>query len=225
MTSEMLAQNNAPDLMDYLQKRRSVPIKDLGDPGPSDEQIQQILQIATRVPDHGRMCPWYYMVIKGQARADIGEIVMWAYKEQDRQATPAKLELESARFTRAPVVIAVVSRLRKGRNPQWEQILSAGACCQDLCMAANALGFGTNWVTEWYSYNETFRSELGLDERDHIAGFIHIGTPSAQPEERERPDLEKIVNHWEAGSRLNKGDEYDQPGMIFPETGVKLIDH
>jgi nitroreductase len=124
---------------------------------------------------------------------------------------------------RAPVVIAVISRLREGKHPLWEQILSAGAACQNLCLAANALGFGTHWITEWCAYNEKFRAALGLDERDNIAGFIYIGTPEERPEERDRPDMKEIVTYWQPGKELNKGKNYGHPGMGLPRAGVTFL--
>ena len=219
MSQETIAAKQSEEMLDYLLKRRSVPLKDFGEPGPSDEQIQTILKAAARTPDHGRLFPWYFIVFKGDARRDMGEILAFAHKETDRAAAPAKMTLEAERFLRAPVVIAVVSRIRKSKNPVWEQILSAGAVCQNLCLAANALGFGSNWVTEWYAYNEMVRNELGLDERDHIAGFIYIGTPAEQPAERDRPDLDQIVSYWKPGDKVTKGDQYGQEGVGWPETG------
>ncbi len=216
---DIIAGQPSEEVLTYLRKRRSVPLKLLDAPGPDDTQLQTILEAASRVPDHGRLFPWYFITFSGSAREQIGEILEWAWREQERNAAPAKLELERERFLRAPLIIAVVSRLRKGKHPAWEQILSAGAVCQNLCLAANALGFGTNWLTEWYAYNDTVRAEIGLDQRDHIAGFVYIGTPAAQPEERDRPDLAQIVNEWQPGRKLNKGDQYDHDNFGFPETG------
>jgi nitroreductase len=146
-----------------------------------------------------------------------------AYAAENPDTSPAKIDLESERFLRAPMVIAVVSRIREGKNPQWEQILSAGAACYNLCLAANAMGFGTNWLTEWYTYSPTFKSLMGLDEHDNFAGFIYIGTASEKQEDRERPDLSKIVTHWTAQSpTLNKGEGYGQVGKGIPEMGFTI---
>lgn len=218
----VIAAKPSPDMLDYLLKRRSVPLKQMGEPGPDDGQIETILKAASRVPDHGKMFPWYFIVFKGEARREAGEMIARAYQQTQPDAAPAKLELEAERFLRAPVVIGVISRIRKGKNPAWEQILSAGAACQNLCLAANALGFGTNWLTEWYAYNNTFRAELGLDPEDHIAGFIHIGTPAAPPEERDRPDIKEIVTDWKPGQKLKKGENYGQPDKGWPVAGFEL---
>lgn len=218
MSDTIIAGKKSDELLEYLLKRRSVSIKNLAGPGPDDEQIKTILRAATRVPDHGKLFPWYFIVLRGDARAAAGDLLEFGWREQDRNAAPAKLELERERFLRAPVVIAVVSRIRKSKNPVWEQIMSAGAVCQNLCLAANALGFGSNWVTEWYSYSELVKAEFGLDARDHFAGFVYLGTPAEQPEERERPDLEKIANFWEPGKKIIKGADYDRDGG-WPEAG------
>lgn len=210
-------------LADYLARRRSCSLKNMGGPGPDKAQIAQILQIAARVPDHGKMFPWHFIVFTGEARQQAGELLSKAWAtENPQQAEPAKLALEAERFLRPPVVIAVVSRVREGKHPLWEQILSAGAACMNLCLAANAAGFATNWLTEWYSYSPVFKKELGLDERDHIAGFIYMGTALAVPEERDRPAMETVTSWWEPGMELRKGDQYGLPGMGFPRAGFDL---
>ena len=221
MPDNIISAKPDTDLIEYLLKRRSVSIKNMAAPGPDDAQIRTMLQASARVPDHGKLFPWYFVVFKGDRRRMAGEILKKAWLTEEPEAAPAKLELEAGRFLRAPVVIAVISRMREGKHPLWEQVLSAGAACQNLCLAANALGFGTSWVTEWYAYNEVFRREIGLDERDHAAGFIYIGTPVEQPAERERPDMNLITTEWTPGRKLNKGENYGHPGMGLPRAGFK----
>jgi nitroreductase len=208
---------------DYLAHRRSCPLKNMGKDGPSNEQTLEILRLAARVPDHGKLFPWYFIVLSGDDRITAGAHAAkaWAHENPD-QAEPAKLELEAEKFTRAPTIIAVVSRIRDGKAPQWEQILSAGALCQNLCLAANAKGFGTNWLTEWYSFSPKFKELMGLDERDHFAGFIYIGNVETIPEERPRPDLEEIIN-WGADAPLKKGDAYNQDKFGIPKAGFELV--
>ncbi|NCC23121.1 MAG: nitroreductase [Alphaproteobacteria bacterium] len=218
----VIAAKQSPELLDYLLQRRTVEAVNLGEPGPTPDDIERILTAAARVPDHGRMFPWYFLVIEGEARAQIGGVLRKAYPEEDPAAAEAKIDLESEKFLRAPLVIGVISRIRKGRHPMFEQILSAGAACQNLVLAANALGFATHWLSEWYAYNETVREALGLDERDNVAGFISIGTPKKEPVERPRPELSKIVTRWEPGVPPNKGDEYDKEDMGFPVKGFSL---
>ena len=212
-------------MADYLAKRRSLGIKKLGEPGPGDAELEEILATARRVPDHGKLAPWYFVVFKGDARAQAGEILRRAWLEEQPRADEEKLAVEAARFTRAPVVVMVVSRLRPGKHPLWEQILSAGALCYNLCLTANAHGFATNWVTEWYAYNETFRAEMGLDDRDHIAGFVYMGTAAEGPKERSRPQLSTITTWWSPGAALNKGDSLEKSDMDLPAPGFKLSGH
>ncbi len=222
--NDIIAGKPAPGMLDYLLHRRSVSIKNLTEPGPDAVQVEKILTVAMRVPDHGKLFPWYFIVFTGENRKAAGELLRKAWLAEEPGAAPAKLELEAERFLRAPVVIAIVSRIRNGKHPVWEQILSAGAACQNLCLAANALGFGTSWVTEWYSYSPTFRAALGLDQRDNIAGFIYIGTPAEQPTERDRPDPAQIVTRWFRGISLQKGALYGQPDMGFPRFGFEFKD-
>jgi nitroreductase len=109
-----------------------------------------------------------------------------------------RLETERKRFLRAPLVVAVVSRVREMRGaPEWEQVLSAGAACMNLCVAANALGYGTTWITEWVSYSKAFGEGFGLAGNERIAGFIYIGTAKERPAERERPQLSEVVMRWQ----------------------------
>lgn len=213
------AADPAPDTLDYLLRRRSVSLKDMGGPGPDRTQIDTILSAAMRVPDHGRLFPWHFIVFSGEDRARAGSLLRDAWLAEEPDAAPAKLELEAARFTRAPVVVAVVSRIREGKPPAWEQILSAGAACHSLCLAANTLGFGANWLTEWCAYSPAFKRALGLDARDNIAGFIYIGTPLRAPEERDRPDPSAVTTHWAPGIALNKGESYGHPGKGLPRAG------
>lgn len=172
-------------------------VKGIGGPGPSDEQIADMLTIAGRVPDHGKLTPWRFIVFQDDARQRAGEYLKAAWLTEEPGAMPAKLELESERFMRAPVVIAVISSLKESpKTPEWEQVLSAGACCFNLCLAANSMGFTTTWLTEWYAYNAAFAEAMGLTERERFAGFIYIGTAQGEPEERERPDMAAIVRKY-----------------------------
>lgn len=216
-TIEKIMQEN---LLKLLKSRRSSKVATLAAPAPTSQQLEEILTIAARVPDHGKYHPWYFMVFEDDARKDVGKHLRAAYAAENDDAAPAKLDLEAERFLRAPIVIAVVSRIREGKNAEWEQILSAGAACYNLCLAANAMGFGTNWLTEWYAYSPTFKKLMGLDAQDRFAGFIYIGTASEQQDDRERPDLSKIVTYWTKKSpELNKGEGYGQIGKGMPPKG------
>jgi nitroreductase len=212
----------SPEVLDYLLKRRSVKPEGLSAPGPSPAQLETILKAATRVPDHGKMSPWYFIVFEGEARAQMGEIIAQAFQKENPDAREDKIKSERERFLRAPLVVAIVSRVRKGKKPVWEQILSAGAAAMNFSLAAHASGFGACWLTEWYGFDENVKAAMGLDERDHIVGFLYVGSVAVPPEERERPDLNLIVNHFEPGKALRKGDEYDQEKFGIPEAGFKF---
>lgn len=214
--TDLIAGKKSAELIDYLTHRRSVPAKDLAGPGPDDAQIETILSAATRVSDHGKMFPWHFIVFRGDARAKMGALLKDALLKKEPDAPPEKMAQEESRFLRAPVVIAVISRIRPGKNPRWEQILSAGAACQNLCLAANALGFGSNWLTEWYAYDENVHQALGLDDRDRIAGFIYIGSVAKMPEERPRPDNALLTTWWDGQKKPVRGDEYDKDGFSLP---------
>lgn len=185
-------------ILALLSSRRSVKPEKLGPPGPSGEQIATMLRIASRVPDHKKLAPWRFILIEGEARARLGDIIAEAcIAEEVEPPSDMRLSVERGRLLRAPLVIAVVSRVVPHRGaPEWEQILSAGAACFNLCLAANAMGYGTSWITEWIAYSKRVRSALGLSESERVAGFVYVGTPAERPEDRERPRLADIVSRW-----------------------------
>jgi len=186
-------------IIDFLSRRRSVKPDRLAAPGPSASELDTMLAIASRVPDHKKLAPWRFIVIEGEARARLGEVVAEACIAAEKEPpSHVRLETERNRLMRAPMVIAVVSRVTPHRSaPEWEQILSAGAACMNLCIAANALGYGTSWITEWIAYNKTVSAALGLADNERIAGLIYVGTAMERPEERERPALADIVSRWQ----------------------------
>jgi nitroreductase len=184
--------------MAALERRRSVKPALLGAPGPGAAEIDRILTVAARVPDHKKLAPWRFIVIEGEARAKLGKAAAEVCAAEEKEPpSPVRLDIERQRFLRAPLVVAVVSCLKPSPGaPEWEQVLSAGASCYNLCLAANALGYATNWVTEWTAYSPGLRKVLGLGEGERMAGFIYIGTAKEPPEERERPRLADIVTRW-----------------------------
>ena len=186
----------------FLSARRSVKPDRLIAPGPSAAELETILTIAARVPDHKKLAPWRFIVLEGDARARLGDVVAEAcVAAENEPPSHVRLETERTRLMRAPLVIAVVSRITVHRSaPEWEQILSAGAACLNLCLAANALGYGTSWITEWIAYNQAVGAALSLADNERIAGFIYVGTPAERPEERERPALSDIVTRWPGGN-------------------------
>ncbi len=186
-------------LIDEILTRRSVSARLLNEPGPDDAALEQILKGASRVPDHGKLHPWRFIVIRGEARKTLGQVLRAAYPDQEAGASDAKLDLEAARFTRAPLVVGVVSSLIVPHKiPEWEQSLSAGAVCLNLLYCAQAMGFGANWITEWYAYHPKVRAALGLAANEKIAGFVYIGTATEKPEDRPRPALAEVVSEWRA---------------------------
>ena len=198
------------DVLAYLQGRRSVRVSDITAPAPSAAVLDEILRTGLRVPDHGKLFPWYVLVFEGEARLRAGEIF----------ADVSGDDAAAALFMRAPVVVAVVHRARRSKHPLWEQVLSAGALCQNIALAAHASGFAATWLTEWIAYDDAVKARLGLDARDHVAGFLYIGTAALQPEERDRPALAGIVTRWSPDGELNKGDACDREKFDFPPAGV-----
>jgi len=186
------------ETIELLLGRRSAKPAMLGDPGPAPAQLDTILTAAARVPDHKKLVPWRFIVFEGEARAAFGRVLLKACLGEERETpSAARLEFERTRLLRAPTVVAVISRVTPNpAAPEWEQILSCGAACFNLCLAANALGFGTAWITEWYSYNAAVRAALKLAASERCAGFIYIGTAKEQQEDRERPPLAQIVTRW-----------------------------
>ena len=185
-------------ILAFLATRRSFKPDKLLAPGPTAEQLSEILKAATRVPDHKKLAPWRFIAFEGEARARAGEIFAAACQAEEKEPpSHVRLDMERARFTRAPLVLAVVSEIKpRPGAPEWEQILSAGALCFNVCIAANAMGFGTSWITEWIAYSGHVRSALQLKDNERIAGFIYIGTPGEKPEERERPEPAKLLTRF-----------------------------
>jgi nitroreductase len=186
-----------PQVIDLQSRRRSVPPLALQGPGPTPEQIDQLLTIAARVPDHGKLAPWRFILFEGDGRARAGEAIAAVYQVDNPNADTKRLELERNRLAHAPLVIGLVSRAAPHvKIPEWEQLMSAGAVAMNLVLAANAMGFGTSWLTEWYAYDRRVLDRLGLAEVEKMVGFIHIGRPTATVEDRVRPDLAALVTRF-----------------------------
>ena len=163
--------------------------------GGASRRIKPFLQAGARAPDHGKLFPWRFIVFEGDARARFGDIlaeVVQAEGEREKQ-----VEEERHRFLRAPVVVGVISSARElHKIPVWEQELSAGAVCQNILIAATALGFVGNWLTEWYAFHPVVKEKIGLKPGERVAGFIYIGTARDELEERPRPEMDKIVSRF-----------------------------
>lgn len=185
-----------------LSARRSVAARQMQAPAPSDEELNTLLTLAARVPDHGKLVPWRFIVFSGEARVKAGEIIAAAFAADNPEADEKRLAAERERLTGAPLVVAVVSRAAPHpKIPEWEQVLSAGAVCMNLVVAANAMGFATSWITEWYAYDRRVLEALGLAANERIAGFVHIGTASEKPADRPRPELSAIVTRFDEQGR------------------------
>jgi nitroreductase len=180
-----------------LQTRRSLKPNELTGPGPSPADLETLLTIASRVPDHGKLAPWRFIVFEGDARLKAGDAIAAAFAVKYPESKQEQIDSERQRFTRAPLVIGVVSRAAPHvKIPEWEQVLSSGAATMNLVIAANALGFGAAWLTEWYAYDRNVLDAFGLAPHEQIAGFVHIGRPAHAPEDRPRPALADIVTRF-----------------------------
>jgi nitroreductase len=187
-----IGDGSAP-VLNFLARRRSASAATLRAPGPDAAQLHDLLRLAARVPDHGKLSPWRFIVLEGEAKAAFVarlEAIAAAGAEPEK-ATGALFKIRIP-----PMSVAVVSRVSEGKIPAWEQKLSSGAVCMNLLIAAQAMGFGANWITDWYAYDAKVDALLGLAPNETVAGFVHIGTPAEPPQERVRPDLDAIVTRW-----------------------------
>jgi nitroreductase len=186
-----------PDALHLLKTRRSVKPLELSGPAPSAAEIETLLAIAARVPDHGKLAPWRFIVFEEDARLAAGEKIAAVFRADHPDATTDQIDFERKRLARAPLVIAVVSRAAPHvKIPEWEQQLSAGASAMSLVFAVHAMGLAASWITEWYAYDRRVLDALGLAPNERIAGFVHIGRPLKPPEDRDRPKLGDIVTHY-----------------------------
>ena len=183
-------------LLQSLDARRSVPAKQLSEPGPDPDTLLRMLRSAVRVPDHGKRVPFRFLSIQGDARHVLGERLAALTRLRDPDAGSA-IDKDRHRFAHAPLVVVVVARLGPDEKiPESERLLTAGCVCFALLQAAQGLGFGASWLTGWPAYDREVLGWLGLDAHEHIAGFIHIGTPKLDAPERDRPDAQALLQAW-----------------------------
>jgi len=187
-----------PELIDFLTTRRSNLAKVMSGPGPDAATRDKILEIGARVPDHRKLAPWRFVIFEGEAREKFGQHIAEAFSAANPDLPADRVHFESARLTRAPLVIAVISspKICPRGTPKWEQELSSGAVCFNLCLAAQAYGFGAQWLTEWYAYDEAVNAALRLKTGERVSGYIYIGTPQMQATERLRPALNNVTEMW-----------------------------
>lgn len=185
------------DTIALLRARRSAPPAAMSGPSPSPEEIQTLLSLASRVPDHGKLAPWRFILFEGDGRARAGAIFADIHAKAHPGGDEARVMAENNRFMLAPLVVGIISRAAPHQKiPEWEQVLSAGAVCMNLLVAANALGYAAAWLTEWVAYDRGVLARLGVAEHERVAGFIHIGRADGPREDRVRPCIADIVTQF-----------------------------
>lgn len=189
-----LPQKASGEVLEALFNRRSAPAPTLGLPGPSPEEMDLLIRIGLRVPDHGKIGPWRVVRFTPEAKAKVVEkLKALAESRGDKKDAGALIKMSTP-----PQMLMVVSApLQPHKIPLWEQQLSAAAVCQNLLIAAGAMGYGANWITDWYAYDAEARAILGVTPDENVAGFVYLGTPTEPPLERERPDYDARISWWE----------------------------
>lgn len=185
-------QRPRPELLDFLAARRSSSAVTLIEPAPSSAEIEALISLAVRVPDHGKLSPWRFIVLEGENKAAFAARL----QELALSRGDAKAAAKLAKLKVPPACVAVISRTKASDIHEWEQILSAGAVCTTLLYAAQALGYGANWITDWYAYDDQAKAILGLEPQEKVAGFILLGSIKEPPLERERPDPKTLTSAW-----------------------------
>ncbi len=184
-------------LVDYLTTRRSVGIGFLRDPGPTPDELQTLLTIATRVPDHGKFAPWRLVIIDGDARAEAGRRLAEVARRRNPNLDESGLDIERRQFLPAPLTIGVLYSPRPNpKAPELEQLLSAGNVCFNLVHGAFALGYAASWVTRWYAFDVEAQTMLGARGGERFVGFVHIGSTEVKLDDRDRPSLDSVVTRW-----------------------------
>ena len=177
-----------------LAQRRSSSPQHLASPAPSGQELKDLLRLAARAPDHGKLFPWRFLVVEGAAKATLAERFEALARERP---DPDKAVSVLFKLKTPPLAVLVISRVTPSNIPDWEQRLSAGAVCENLVLAATAMGYGANWITDWYSYDPRAIALLRLEAGEQVAGVILLGTPTEAPLERVRPDMDAITSVWE----------------------------
>ncbi len=183
-----------PEVLGFLARRRSASAMALRAPGPTPDELSDLLTIAARAPDHGKLAPWRFIILEGAGKDNFADrLQSLAAPRPDGARLIAKL----GKLRTPPLGVAVISRTTAGEIPEWEQLLSAGAVCTTLTYAALAMGYGANWITDWYAYDAGARAVLGLAEDERVAGFVFLGTAAEAPLERVRPDVAALTTRFE----------------------------
>lgn len=185
--------------LDFLNQRRSVPSRQLREPGPTPGELDQLLGAALRVPDHGKLVPFRFVTIQGDALRRFGRELADLHARIDPAAPPSVLDKDRDRYVHAPLVVAVVARVDDHpKVPAQEQLLSAGCVAYNLLLGAQALGYGAQWLTGWAAYDRDAAALLGLAANERVIAFVHVGTSTEPAPERNRPALADVVHEWGA---------------------------
>ena len=189
--------NDTSSLLAFLKTRKSASAKAMAEPGPTPTVLDDMLQLALRVPDHGKLAPWRFVVFEGAARAQVGEAFKARWAELNPTHGAEALEFHAGLFMRAPVVVVVVSSAADHpKIPIWEQQLSAAALSFNLVLAAQAYGFDAQWQSDWVAYDAKAKAAMGVSEAEKIAGVVYIGTSTLPLEDRPRPELATVLTRW-----------------------------
>jgi nitroreductase len=191
--------NDQSALLSFLKSRKSASAKAMGEPGPSMAQLDEILHVAVRVPDHGKLNPWRFVVFEGAAREEVGKLFAKRWAALHPEHGKESLDFQQGLFTRAPLVVVVVSTAAQHvKIPVWEQQMSSAAVCYNIVLAAQALGFDAQWQTDWIAYDEGAKLAMGVSATENVAGVIYVGTSTVALEDRPRPDVSQLVTKWTA---------------------------
>ena len=185
----------SPETLALMARRRSASAPVLAAPAPTAKELNELLRLAARVPDHGKLFPWRFLILESEAKASLVEELGRLAADQP---SPGKAVATLAKLRNPPLTVVVISRVIECNIREWEQVLSSGAVCMNLLIAADAMGYGANWITDWYAYDDRALRLLGLEPGERVAGFVHLGTSPEAPLERVRPDLDKLVTVWSA---------------------------
>ncbi len=185
------------EVIKYLTSRRSVPLPFLHEPGPQGDELDTLLEIGLRVPDHAKLNPWRLVLFRGEARKKAGEKLAEIALKNNPGLDEERLEIERNQFLPAPLTIGVLSvPVEHVKATEIEQLLSAGAVALNLVHGANALGYAAHWVTRWFSYDEEAAAMLGAGPGERFVAFVHVGTPERRLEDKPKPDMDKLVTEW-----------------------------
>lgn len=191
--------NDASSVLSLLRTRRSASAKAMGEPGPTPEQLSEILALAVRVPDHGKLAPWRFILWEGDARAGFGDVMKARWQALHPEHGEESLAFVRGLFLRAPTVLGVVSAPKESpKIPLWEQQLSAAAVCMNILYASTAMGIGCQWNSDWVVYDGEIAAAMGLKPEEKLAGLIYFGTPTGPLEDRPRPDPAALLTRWQA---------------------------